>query len=258
MSNSIMPNAMNTGVRRLHTLGGWGLGAVSDIGSQMIVEHYDRSVINALISTPGITDAMLQNLWDNTAAGSQEFADAAVQLLQNLRAAQAPAVSPSPSSGNVLRGGSQLSYTATWGNDFSSWNDPNAIQSSIQSVLAMQWGIVIDNQFHTTSDIINFSGQSGFTLQVHTTRDYGSAGDVKSIIDGALYNLGVSLKSSTISLTVTGMTPLVTGIPGAPGVPAGTPNVPVTNWSAWLQQNMGLLVFGLAAIVIVPPLLKRR
>lgn len=31
-----------------------------------------------------------------------------------------------------------------------------------------------------------------------------------------------------------------------------------TNWSAWLQQNMGLLIFGLAAMVIVPPLLRKR
>jgi hypothetical protein len=102
---------------------------------------------------------------------------------------------------DIVPAGTQLSYTATWGHTFTSWNDPNGIQSSIQGVLNAQWGIVVDNQFHTTSDILNPSGQSGFTLLVHTTRDYGAAGDVKSIIDGALYNLGVQGMMSTIAVT---------------------------------------------------------
>jgi hypothetical protein len=33
---------------------------------------------------------------------------------------------------------------------------------------------------------------------------------------------------------------------------------PPTNWNAWLQQNMGLVILGLGVIVIVPPLLRRR
>lgn len=36
------------------------------------------------------------------------------------------------------------------------------------------------------------------------------------------------------------------------------PTTTSTNWNVWLQQNAGLLIAALAAIVIVPPLLKRR
>lgn len=112
---------------------------------------------------------------------------------------------------DTVPAGTVLSYTAQWGNNFYSWNDPNKIQAAVQEILANQWGIVVDSQFHTTSDIINFSGKSGFTLQVHTTRDYGSAGDVKSIIDGALYNhAGVVGLISTIAITKQVSAPLAT------------------------------------------------
>jgi hypothetical protein len=39
---------------------------------------------------------------------------------------------------------------------------------------------------------------------------------------------------------------------------SGSASSAPTNWSVWLQQNMGLLIFGLAAVVIAPPLLRRR
>lgn len=108
---------------------------------------------------------------------------------------------------DYLPAGTVLSYTAQWGNNFLSWNDPNKIQSRIQDVLSNQWGIVIEQQFHTSSDVINFSGKSGFTLLVHTTRDYGSSGDIKSVIDGELYRAGVTGFTSTIAVTKQPTTP---------------------------------------------------
>lgn len=283
MSYTVMPTAITTGTRRLQTLGafdGWGLGNLGDavdpstIADLVVNGGYDMGVVQALAGLGASNDQLLGLPYP---APTSEKAAAVNALSAQLggpvlmpTAAPAPAPSaPSapPSSGNVLRAGSQLSYTATWGRGSSfanpNWNDPNGIQSAIQSVLANQWGIIIDNQFHTTSDILpNFSGVSGFTLQVHTNRDYGTAGDVKGIIDGALSNLGLPLQSSTIALTVTGVTPLVTGpVPGAAGSAAAMmPTIPTgtTNWSAWLQTNMPFLIFALAGMVILPPLLRRR
>jgi hypothetical protein len=296
MSYTVMPTAITTGTRRLHTLGvfdGWGLGTVPDPDTEAELQAggWDPARIQILVQL-GVTNEQLLSL--PYPASEDEMTAAYNALALSLAAAQAPATPtpgtptpgtigpsqiqrdpgmsvpnptniPSPSPGNFLRAGSQLSYTATWGNTAATqpgWNDPNGIQSAIQAVLSAKWGVVIDSQFHTTNDLINTTGQSGFTLQVHTTRDYGAAGDVKSIIDGALYNLGLPLKSSTISLTVTGVTPLVTGpVPGAAGSAfAMTPIPPAgaTNWSSWLQSNMPFLIFALAGIVILPPLLRRR
>ena len=265
MTTTIMPTVFASGVRRMRTLSGWPmLGSAVDpstIADLVTNGGYDMGTINMLIGLGATNEQLLALPYP---ASANEMVAAVNTLSAQLGgpaaapiASAAPSPAPQP-SGNVLRAGSQLSYTATWGNTFPSWNDPNTIQSRIQTVLAQQWGILIDNQFHTTSDVINLSGQSGFTLQVRTNRDYGAAGDVKSIIDGALYSAGVSLKSSMIALTVTGQTPLVTGVvPGAAGTAMAMTPTPM-NWAGWLQQNMGLLIFGLAAIVIVPPLLKRR
>jgi hypothetical protein len=268
VANTIMPTVFSSGVRRMRTLSGWPmLGSAVDpstIADLVANGGYDMGTINVLIGLGATNEQLLALPYPAPANEKIAAINALMSQLGGpsggIPSAPSPAPGPASSGGNVLRAGSQLSYTATWGNDFPSWNDPNTIQSRIQTVLAQQWGIVIDNQSHTSSDVINFSGQSGFTLQVHTNRDYGNAGDVKSIIDGALYSAGASLKSSTISLTVTGVTPLVTGpFPGAAGTAiAMTPTPVATNWGGWLQQNMGLLIFGLAAIVIVPPLLKRR
>lgn len=96
--------------------------------------------------------------------------------------------------------GTVLSYSAQWGSNFSSWNNPNAIQSAVQTILAQKWGVIVQSQFHNTSDVINLSGKSGFVLQVAVNRDYGAAGDVKSIIDGELYNAGVMGLTSTIAV----------------------------------------------------------
>jgi hypothetical protein len=100
--------------------------------------------------------------------------------------------------------GTILAYSATWkqkgwaGPVTVGWNDPNGVQSAIQTNLASQWGIIIDAQQHSTSDYINASGQSGFVLQVHTTSDYGAATDIQSIIDGAIYGVANQMPASTI------------------------------------------------------------
>lgn len=84
MSTTVISTINTTGVRRLRTLGSWCcLGASADMISGMIGEGYDPSVINALAAA-GASDIQLQNLWNNYAAGSQDFAVAANQLLTSL------------------------------------------------------------------------------------------------------------------------------------------------------------------------------
>jgi hypothetical protein len=139
--------------------------------------------------------------------------------------------------------GTVLSYTATWGTTFSSWNDPNFLQSQIQGVLASKWGIVIDNQMHTTSDLFNLSGGSGFTLAVHTTTDYGASGDVKSIIDGELYNLGAGGLKSSIQLRQNVPLPTSTGDPTLPTAPSfDLPTFLSENWPVLAAAGIGFVV----------------
>jgi hypothetical protein len=137
--------------------------------------------------------------------------------------------------------GTILSYSAQWGNNFSSWNDPNAIQSVVQSVLAQKWGVIVQSQFHNTSDVLNLSGKSGFVLQVAVNRDYGAAGDVKSVIDGELYNAGVLGLTSTIAVTQQVASPTSTiSLPQAQAnlaqAQASGDPAAIAQWAAVVQQ----------------------
>jgi hypothetical protein len=101
-------------------------------------------------------------------------------------------------TGAGLPAGTVLAYTASWPDTKFQLKTPNAVQSQIQSILAQQWGIVIDSQYHSQSDYFNFSGTQTMTLQVHTMSDYGAAQDVQKIIDGAIYNATQAMPQSTI------------------------------------------------------------
>ena len=99
-----------------------------------------------------------------------------------------------------LVSGSQLQYNVTWASGLH-FTSASGIAAQIKPVLSSQWGIEIDNEIDSASSLMN--QPLGFTLQVHTTRDYGTAADVKSIIDGALVNAGRQAVSSNISLIST-------------------------------------------------------
>src|SRR5882757_7970852 len=99
---------------------------------------------------------------------------------------------------NVLPAGSRLSYSVKWTGPTFVIDSPADIAAKIGSILSGQWGIVIDSEQDTSNFFVN---QSGFTLQVHTTRDYGQPDDIKSIIDGEIYRAGRSVVSSTIAVT---------------------------------------------------------
>lgn len=123
---------------------------------------------------------------------------------------------------SFLAAGTALSYNVTYAGTFSR---PSDIVNAVKPVLASQWGILVDSEF----DQAGFFTSDGFTIQVHTNRDYGQAADVKSIIDGELQNIGVTIQGSNISI-IKSAAPASTGIAVGPG---GVPLTPL----AQAQQN---------------------
>ena len=99
-------------------------------------------------------------------------------------------------AGTTLQYNCQL--TVPWSAFF-----PSGVASDIGANLASQWGINILNEQDSGAISAFLSSSSTLTLTVQTTRDYGSAADIKSIIDGAIENDGASLISSSISVVAT-------------------------------------------------------
>lgn len=101
-----------------------------------------------------------------------------------------------------LPSGSQLVYSATWTSAFM-----GASSASVGAFLAPQLaaqGIQVDKE----TDIGIFTSGNGFTLNLHTTADRNSPADVKSVIDGLIYQ-GIkvmpvsSISSPTLAAPIT-------------------------------------------------------
>jgi hypothetical protein len=320
MSTTIMPNAITTGVRRLQTLGAmWGLsGAPSDLGQQMITDGYDIATIVSL-SNAGVTDAQLQNLYDNYGAGTPEFQVAANQLLTSLTGGPGGAASaPGYPQGAIPivqtdLGVLDLSLRSTWDNlslQFAQIgqqlnaiaaqnpNDPATIQMRSQyNSLAQQFSSAWSKVFGSSAGSVTTLGDwtdiavgSGFVViggiliasgvgvplvativliasglavltkwinsrnaQTAATQTVASAqGQTMASLNAALAAAQAKGDMATVNQILATMRSIGITPPG------GTPPSQPTNWSAWLQQNMGLLVAGLAAIVVIPAALRRR
>ena len=134
MSYAIAPTfeANKIGVRRMYTLG--FLGASSDIVQGMIGEGYDAQTINYL-SSIGATDAQLQNLWNNYAAGSADFNVAASQLASSLTGLAAPT---SPAAG-YPQAAVPTTVSSAWGvydlTQEASWNAISGLFTTVQQQL---------------------------------------------------------------------------------------------------------------------------
>jgi len=160
--------ANKIGVRRFYTLGFLG----SDTSSGMIAEGYDPVVINTLVSA-GATDAQLQSLWDNYAANSTDFYNAANQLAASLApggsifdvnptmtAVSSTVINPTTAApgqyiANSAWGGFDLTVTTSWtyiaglfvqvqqllnSNAQASPNDPQVISDITEfNSLVVQW-----------------------------------------------------------------------------------------------------------------------
>lgn len=104
---------------------------------------------------------------------------------------------PTQTPSNLLKSGSVLTYSVQWASSLLNVANPSQIMATIKPILSQQWGIEIDSS-SIPSTIL---GQAlGFTITVHTTRDYGQAQDIKAIIDGAIGNAGRQVTASQILL----------------------------------------------------------
>lgn len=173
MSYAIAPTfeANKIGVRRVYTLS----GAPDALALQMIADGYDISVITSLTDA-NVTDAQLQNLYDNYGAGTPEFATAANLLLTQLTGGPGGAASAVgfpqgaiPQIQTDLMGTIDLSLKSTWdaiGAQFSTIgnqlnavaaqnsNDPTVIQMKAQyNSLASQFGQAWSTVFNSVSPI---------------------------------------------------------------------------------------------------------
>lgn len=168
------------------------------------------------------------------------------------------------STASYLPSGSILSYTATWP---ASFGDPMNITNAIQSTLTQQWGITINSESDNTSFFSVTS--SGFTLNVQTQRDYGSAGDVKSILDsvvgaavGAPGLIGNGYGSTIANVTQSQavISPQSTGAPTVtidPNTGLAITTASSIDPMTWLTQNFTTVAIFFGALVLLPPLIKK-
>jgi len=101
---------------------------------------------------------------------------------------------------SFLAAGTSLAYNVTWGTGLH-FTSASAIAAKIKPILSSRWGIEIDSEADNPSSLMN--QPQGFALRVHTTRDYGTANDVKTIIDGEIVAAGRNPASSGISVVST-------------------------------------------------------
>jgi hypothetical protein len=267
-----MPNAITTGTRRLQTLGAWGLGSLSDIAQGMINDGYNGVILSTL-SDAGATDAQLQNLWDNYQPGP-DFNLAANNLMRSLAPSGAiidnwlPA--PAVSVINTAFGAFNLADQAAW-NQISSLL--SSVGAKIQEVarLGPKDPDVVQHVNDFNAKVAQFAGwyQQVFGLtppNIPATVTLGIlpvvpltaaiVGGVVLII-AAAYAYGQWADVTKARLLAQTQSALISS-GSSPQQISALLNPGTSGWTVWLQQNTGMLIAALAAIVIVPPLLRRR
>ena len=273
MSTTIMPNAITTGTRRLQTLGAWGIGSVQDVANGMQSEGWPSIVINNLVAG-GVTEAQLQNLWDNYNPDPAGLA-AATALQQSLTPSgsfiDTSLPTPVVSVIDTVAGRINLADQAAW-NQISSLLSSTGAQIQAVAHLAPQDPDVVQHVTDFNAKVSQFAGwyQQIFGLAPSNVPAPVTLGVAPLVIPAAIaagivvivaaaYAYGQWAQTKRAQLLAQTQQALISSGASPQQIssilnPAGVG----TNWSAWLQQNMGLLIAGLAAIVIIPPLLRRR
>jgi hypothetical protein len=261
VSYAIAPTfeANKIGVRRAYTLGDFR-GAPDALALQMIQDGYDISTITTLADN-NVTDAQLQNLYDNYGAGTPEFAAAANALVVQLSRASGGAISPgtspvlplnpgaSPSSqppaNASVPSGSIFTYTAQWSTSLLNVSSPSQILASVYNILQQHNINIINSSIPST-----IVGQAtGFTIVIQTTIGFAQLADIKSICDGAVYQAGRQVTSSVL-------TPGGSAMPGGLSNPAGAGGIP-GSLTTWFTQNWGTVAAVLVGIAVLPALVKK-
>jgi hypothetical protein len=117
-----------------------------------------------------------------------------------------------------LPSGSSLVYSCTWTETGLIGPSSSSVIANITPLLAAQ-NIAVDSS--TPIGALSFG--NGFTMSVHTTADFGQAADVKSIIDGLVYQM---IASSTGKMPQSSITTaaLAMAQPATPTVASASPD----------------------------------
>jgi hypothetical protein len=118
--------------------------------------------------------------------------------------------------------GSVVAYNATFtstSNPFSSsFYSVTDVLAAVVTYLQTKWGLSVTAQSGSGTLV----GTPTISLQVQTSVDYAQLADLKSILDGSLYNAaGAQVTSSSIAITKMGSTAAT-----APAAPIGAPSLP--------------------------------
>jgi hypothetical protein len=146
--------------------------------------------------------------------------------------------------------GSIFRYSASWPNTplptavalaatpYTPTVSPQQVYQAIGSVLISRWGISVSGMTPNASGIL--TSTLGFTIQGTTNSDYGAAADVKSIIDGEIYNATGSMPVSSIAVVQADAgVPIVAPTPTAP---FDLPTFLSDNWPVLAIAGLGVLV----------------
>jgi len=175
-------------------------------------------------------------------------------------------VAAAPAAAGVPAG-SRLTYTASLIQSPYTVSSPASVISAITQNLQSQWNIqVVGSSFSG-----GVTSQASITLQLQTNVGYGLPSDIKSIVDGAFYNVeSLSVQTSTITLIgspqtlvqqlataqATGDTTTANTILAALGA-GGVTGAAATGIEAFLVNNAAWIGIGILAMVALPPLIKK-
>lgn len=192
-------------------MGGLGrMGAVPGVDPIYTITP-DRTIVQYADGT--LVDVTNGNVYDSngnvvtTLSGSDLRAVVAqIAAYPQTPAAPQPITPPSTSTttssvtqtpSNFLKSGSVLTYSVQWASSLLNVANPSQILATVKPILSQQWGIEIDSSTIPSTVV----GQAtGFSITIHTTRDYGQAQDIKAIIDSAIGNAGRQVTASQIVL----------------------------------------------------------
>jgi hypothetical protein len=163
-----------------------------------------------------------------------------------------PAPSPTPGAINYavpavqVPAGSILSYTA-------SWNNPSALANSYAGVVPKlvsqlpSYGISV---LQTNVTGLGLVGPSSIQLQLQSLGAHAQVSDVTSIVN--------SLLQALVGNTLFNSAPQMSLISAGPITPAGAVPPPGTQtMTQWFQSNWAYFAAFVAAVVILPPVIKK-
>jgi hypothetical protein len=143
--------------------------------------------------------------------------------------------------------GTMLTYVGTWQTTWTMRSDE--VLAQVAQRLALSALPVRSSSRVTSSvltDVLLTPQNFDVTLSIQATGAYAKLDDVISIIRHTVYE-------------VTGNFPLADSIPTLNGQSTGMPGSPSTasTWSAWMQDNAGIIGVGLAAVLLSVALVKK-